>query len=113
MPDFNLFPPDETTINCKTPTGEVIVVDAMDLDEMLIQIFEGKDLVPRDTLLQQMCDKFENQYSFKMSKRSMDLLLDIKTDILNKVKKNSYQEPEPTSSTTSNPEPTETLGYLG
>lgn len=112
MPDFNLFPPDETTINCKTPTGEVIVVDAMDLDEMLIQIFEGKESVPRDTLLQQMCDKFEKQYSFKMSRRSMDLLIDIKTDILNKVKKNSYQEPEPTSSTKSSLDHTETLESL-
>ena len=111
MPDINLFPSDDTLINCKTPTGETISIDAMDLDDMIADIYVSlnTDSMPRTTFLSEMCDRFAQKYGFRMGKRSMDLLLEIKHDLLEKIKKNSYLEQEATTSTKSNLSATETL----
>lgn len=110
MPEFNLFPPEDTTINCNTPTGEVISVDAMDIDELLIQVYQDKEvnILPRTEFLQLVCDKFKEKYNFSMSKRSMDMLIHVKHQMLEQVKKNSYPTEEPVSSTDSSLGVTET-----
>lgn len=111
MPDITLFPPDETLINCKTPDGSTIQVDAMDLDDMIADIYLtlGVNNIQRTQFLSEMCERFEQRFGFRMSKRSMDLLVEIKHELLEKVKKNSYLESEVTSSIKSNPNPIETL----
>lgn len=105
--ELNLFPPEDTTIRCKTPEGTTIEVDAMDLDEMIIELYENRQSIPRKEYLQLVCDKFAEKYGYKMSRRSMDVLLEVKTDMLNKIKKNTYPESDPVSSTESSQEPTE------
>jgi hypothetical protein len=111
MPDITLFPPDETLINCKTPDGSTIQVDAMDLDDMIADIYLtlGVNNIQRTQFLSEMCARFEQRFGFRMGKRSMDMLVEIKHDLLEKVKKNSYLESEATSSTKSSLNPTETL----
>ena len=104
--DLNLFPPEDTIIRCKTPDGNVIEVDAMDIDNLVSEVFQeyGTDTIPIREYLALVCSKFDAKYNYKMSKRSMDLLLEAKTKLLENVKKNTYQSLEPVSSTESNQE---------
>ena len=110
MPDITLFPPDETLINCKTPTGDTISIDAMDLDDMIADVYMtlGVDKLDRVSFLSEMCERFEQKFGFRMGRRSMDMLIEIKHGLLEKIKKNSYLESEVTSSTKSSPSATET-----
>ena len=107
--ELQLFPPEDTTINCKTPEGTTITVDAMDLDDMILEVYDEYPSdqepkvtypdIPRKEYLGLVCEKFFQRYGYRMSKRSMDMLLDVKADILNKIKKNSYPQLDPVSST--------------
>lgn len=115
--ELQLFPPEDTTIKCKTPEGETIEVDAMDLDELILQVYDEYPSdqtpkvtypnIPRKEYLGLVREKFDQRYGYRMSLRSMDILLDTKTEILNKIKKNSYQQSDPVSSTESSQEQTE------
>jgi hypothetical protein len=115
--ELQLFPPEDTTIKCKTPEGETIEVDAMDLDELILQVYDEYPSdqtpkvtypnIPRKEYLGLVREKFAQRYGYRMSLRSMDILLDTKTEILNKIKKNSYQQSDPVSSMESSQEQTE------
>ena len=105
--ELQLFPPEDTLINCKTPDGQTIAIDAMDLDDMIAELYETRKAIPRKEYLGLMCAKFAEKYGFAMSKRSMDVLLEVKTKILTDIKKNSTEELNPVSSTESNQEQTE------
>lgn len=107
--DLQLFAPEDTIIRCKTPEGNVIEVDAMDIDSMVSEVFQeyNQSEIPIKEYLGLMCDKFNQRYGYRMSKRSMDLLLEAKTNMLEDVKKNTYQQSEPVSSTESPQEPLE------
>lgn len=102
MPDINLFPPEDTTINCNLPDGSKISVDALDLDELVAECYNGKVEMPYKELMELMCNKFAEKYNVSVSRRSMSLLLDLKHKILEDVKKNSYPEQESANSTDSN-----------
>jgi len=99
--EFNLFPPTDTTINCNAPDGRVIPVDAMDLDDMLIEVYQdfNKPELSHKEYLPAMIEKFFDRYDFRMSRRSMELLMQKKHEILETVKKNTYQSCDPISST--------------
>ena len=107
--DLQLFSPEDTMIRCKTPEGNVIEVDAMDIDNLVSEVFQerNQEEIPMKEYLGLVCEKFYKVYGYKMSKRSMDLLLDTKTTILENVKKNTYTQLEPVSSTESSQEPLE------
>lgn len=115
--ELQLFPPEDTTIRCKTPEGNVIEVDAMDLDDMILEVYDEYPsdqvpkvtypAIPRKEYLALVCNKFKQRYGYAMSKRSMDMLLDAKTEILNKVKKNTYPQYAPVNSMEYNQETTE------
>ena len=115
--ELQLFPAEDTTIKCKTPEGKTIEVDAMDLDDMIVEVYDEYPsdevpkvtypVIPRKEYLGLICEKFFQRYGYRMSKRSMDILLDVKSDMLNKIKKNSYPQLDPVNSTESNPEPKE------
>lgn len=104
--DLQLFPPEDTIIRCKTPEGNVIEVDAMDVDNLVSEVFQeyGTETIPIKEYLGLVCAKFADKYGYKMSKRSMDLLLEAKTNLLENVKKNTYASFEPASSTESSQE---------
>lgn len=98
--EFYLFPPSDTIINCNTPDGKVIPIDAMDLDDMLIEVYQdygNKELIHQE-YLPAMIEKFFNTYGFRMSRRSMELLMQKKHEILDTIKKNTYQSCDPTNS---------------
>lgn len=87
-----LFGPEDTIINCNTPDGSVISVDAMDLDQMVAEVHlahTGKETIPYNTFLSEMVAKFEVAYGFRMSKQSMDILIRKKQELLDNVKKNT------------------------
>lgn len=104
--ELQLFPPEDTTIKCKLPDGSIIEVDAMDLDDMIMDVYATypQPEIPRKEYLHLMRDKFAERYGYRMSLRSIDILLDAKTDILNRIKKNSYPQSDPVNSTESNQE---------
>jgi len=104
--DLQLFPPEDTIIRCKTPEGNVIEVDAMDIDNLVSEVFQeyNQPEIPIKEYLTLVCNKFNERYGYRMSKRSMDLLLEAKTNLLENVKKNTYQQSEPVDSTESNQE---------
>ena len=104
--ELQLFPPEDTTIKCKLPDGSAIEVDAMDLDDMIMDVYAvyPQPEIPRKEYLHLMRDKFAERYGYRMALRSIDILLDAKTDILNRIKKNSYPQLDPVSSTESNQE---------
>lgn len=104
--ELQLFPPEDTTILCKVPDGEAISVDAMELDDMIMDVYAEypKPEIPRKEYLILMRNKFAERYGYRMSLRSMDILLDVKTEMLNRIKKNSYPQSDPVNSTESNQE---------
>jgi len=107
---LNLFPPEDTTIICKTKDGKKIEVDALDLDDMAIRVYVDAGWpkeMPQLEYLIRMCDLFHEKYNYLMSKASMNELLEEKAKILNSIKKNTYPSPVPTSSTVSSLQPTE------
>lgn len=111
--ELNLFPPEETKITCKTPDGSLIVIDAFELDLLISEVqFEASAPIPLKDFLVFMVDKFAESYKFRMSLRSMDVLLEEKRKILDKVKKNTYQESEPANSMESPQEQTESSDSL-
>lgn len=107
--EIDLFPPEDTLIKCKTPEGLCIEIDAMDVDEMMAEVYNGRKELSTQELLTGMCEKFKQRYGYGMSRRSMDVLIDVKTDILNRIKKNSLAQLSRASTTESNQEQTENL----
>lgn len=101
MKELNLFPSEDTLIVCKTPDGQSIEIDAMEIDAMLHDVYTEKRVtsLSLSEMLKEMTKKFEERFGFKMSLRSMDILIHEKDELLISVKKNTYQLSEPSEPT--------------
>lgn len=106
--EFNIFPEEDTTIICRKPDGTTIEVDAMDLDQMAIEVYHNRESMPVNEYLSEMCAKFKQKYGFPISMRSMDYLIDKKRTILEELKKNSFPVLEPVNSMESSQNANET-----
>lgn len=108
MTEFELFPAEDSMIKCNKPDGTSIELDALELDCMLREVYAERNAttLSLSTILKDMTAKFESVYGFKMSLRSMDKLLVTKDEVLDQVKKNTYQSSEPLDSTEQQPDQT-------
>jgi len=103
MIELNVFPPEETMIRCRKPDGSVIEIDAIELESLSHSLFtEAAQEIPYDEYIEKMCNLFESKYNFRMGGHSMQALVNVKNDILERVKKNIYTQLEPTSTMESN-----------
>lgn len=102
MPEMNIFDDQETKLVCNTPDGQKIEIDLLDLDDLAIEVYAGRESLPVGTYLSEMSRKFAEKYGFKISKASMDILLGKKNDLLKELKKNSFPMQGTTSSMESN-----------
>lgn len=100
--ELNLFPPEDTLIRCKKPDGTYIEVDAMEIDAMVGEAYSIKQVSTMTVydLVSIVADIFEKKYGYKMSRRSMDLLIMTKDKLLTELKKNTLELSEAVSSTT-------------
>lgn len=101
--ELNLFPPEDTLIRCKIPNSDKIIeVDAMEIDAMVGEAYARKQVSSMTVyeLVKEVVDIFNDKYNYKMSHRSMDLLIMTKDKILTELKKNTLEQSEPVSSTT-------------
>lgn len=107
--DVNIFPEQDTRINCNLPDGTKISVDAMDLDHMVAEVYQasGKIALPVSEILEGVQARFKKKHGFDISKRSVDILLEAKDRLLSDVKKNSYHMLDQQGSTDSDPQPPE------
>ena len=105
--ELNLFPEENTTIVCNLPDGNKFEIDAFELDAMLARVYNGKDALTTLEVTKGMRELFKEMYGFNISLRSMDLLIETKHRLLADIKKNTYLQCDPASSTESSPEPTE------
>lgn len=100
---LDIVPPAETIIKCNFPDGTVVEADIMDIDLATSAIYNKAetDKIPYDTFLSEIMKWFSEKYDVKISKLSMDRLLGIKYEMMNKLKKNTYPSSDQTSTSIS------------
>lgn len=90
MTELNIFPAEDTTIKLRKKDGEVIELDAIELESLSNSLFDVQGTsLPYDEYLIKMRDAFETKYGYKMSLASMQNVIAAKNDILENIKKNT------------------------
>ena len=98
MQELSLCPPEATSIKLNLPDGRSITVDAMDVDDMLLEAYESK---PKSSeVLDAFINVFEKHHQVRISKVSADTLIRLKHELIESAKKNISVTPELTDSST-------------
>ena len=90
MIELNVFPAEDTSIRCKMPDGSSIEIDVLEIEALSHALFtESEQEIPYDEYVVKMRDSFNTKYGYKMGLASMEQLITIKNNVLDKLKKST------------------------
>jgi hypothetical protein len=94
MQELYLCPPEATTIKLNLPDDNSLTIDAMDVEDLLSEVYVAKST----NVLADFIDLFEKKYEIRLSRYSADVLLQTKYDLIESAKKNILGMQESTDS---------------
>lgn len=100
MPKSILLPSeDETSVNVQFKDGQPpLKLDVTDIDNIVLTVRSGK--VPEDSSFEaEFAKEFFQRYQRRVSHSSVSFLCQLKYNVLETVKKNLFEQPEPSGTT--------------